>query len=1133
MRVRSIVLLVLVVIVSLALPILTPAQIVAPRTRILQAVDEQNLTLLKGNTHPLARPEFDRGAAPASMPLQRMLLVLKRSPEQETALRDLLDQQQDKSSPNYHKWLTPEQFGQMFGPSDQDMQTITSWLGSHGLQVARVTKGRLMIEFSGIEAQVQEAFHAQIHKFVVNGEEHWANASDPEIPTALTPVVAGVFTLYDFRKQPQHVMSSQRFTATVRPGSLPQFTTSTGLHALGPADYAVIYNINPVYTAGINGSGTTIAVVGRTNIDVLDVSDFRSAFGLIANAPQIVLDGPDPGNLGGGEETEAILDTSWSGAIAPNATVKLVVSASTDTTDGVDLSELYIVENNLGNVMTESFSACELFFTASEAAGISGLAEQAAAQGITYFVSTGDSGSAGCDSPNASQATTPPAVNILASTPFNVAVGGTQFNDLLNPNTYWSSSNTPVTRGSALSYIPENVWNESCSACAQPNLFAGGGGTSILFARPSWQSGVAGIPSGTFRTIPDVSLTAAGHDPYLLCLNRICLPDAQGIVHFFGVAGTSASAPSFAGIMALVNQKTGSRQGQANYVLYRLAATENFAQCNGSSTAGLPASTCIFNDTTVGTNAVPGAVGFATTVGYDEATGLGSVNVTNLVNLWNSVTFTASTTTLGLNPTTSITHGASVSVNITVAPTGGGAGTPAGDIALLASTGANGQTAVDGFTLGAGGSVATSTRRLPGGTYSATAHYTGNGTFGASDSTPVPVTVNPEASTAVVSVLTANQVGQPIPFTSGPYGSFVYLRADVAGNSLQGTATGTVNFTDNAAPITGNPFSLNSEGNTATPNGIFTFAPGQHSIVAQYNGDPSFNASTSAAVNFTITKATTSTTVSSSASSIPQGTNITLTANAVTTSGGNAPTGTMTFFSGAAQIGSPVPVSVVVLSGGGFRASASLMTTALPVGQDSITANYSGDTNYATSTSPAVVVTVTTGSADFTLGVNPQNVIVATPGGSATATLTVTAQNGFNGAVPFSPASCSGLPFGASCSFNPSSVTGSGTTTLTITTTPPSAANLGSGTASLRWWTATGGAAFGFVFLLGMPGKKRQWQKLLGLVLFASLTALIGCGGGGGGAPRNPGTPIGTSAVTVTVTSGTTTHIISFTLNVQ
>jgi Pro-kumamolisin, activation domain/Bacterial Ig-like domain (group 3) len=1132
MRDRSIVFLTLVVIISLAAPILTPAQIVAPGTRIVQAVDEQNLTVLKGNVHPLARPEFDRGAAPASMLLERMLLVLKRSPEQEAALRTLLDQQQDKSSPNYHKWLTPEQFGQMFGPSDQDIQTITSWLGSHGLQVARVTKGREMIEFSGSEAQVEEAFHTQIHRFVVNGESHWANASDPEIPTALTPVVAGVFTLYDFRKQPQHVMTSQRFTATVRPGSLPQFTSSTGLHALGPADYATIYNINPLYTGGINGLGTTIAVVGRTNINVLDVSDFRSAFGLVANTPQIVLDGPDPGNLGGGEEAEAVLDSTWSGAVAPNASVKLVISASTDTTDGVDLSELYIVENNLGNVMTESFSACELFFTVSEAAGISGLAEQAAAQGITYLVSTGDSGSAGCDSPNASVATHPPAVNILASTPFNVAVGGTQFNDLLNPNTYWSSSNTPGTLGSALSYIPENVWNESCSSCAQPNLAAGGGGTSIFFARPPWQTGVTGIPGGTSRTLPDVSLTAAGHDPYLLCFHRSCLPDPQGGINLFGIAGTSASAPSFAGIMALVNQKTGSRQGQANYVLYRLAATENFAQCNGSNTSGLPANTCIFNDTTIGTNAVPGETVFASTVGYDEATGLGSVNVTNLANNWSSVTFTPSTTTLGLNPTTSIAHGSSVSVNISVAPTAGG-GTPAGDVALLASTGANGQTAVDGFTLGAGGSVATSTRQLPGGTYNVTAHYTGDGTFGASDSAPVSVTVNPEASTAVVSVLTADQFGNPIPFASGPYGSFVYLRADVSGNSGQGTATGTVNFTDNSAPITGNPFSLNGEGNTATPNGIFTFAPGSHSIMAQYSGDASFNSITSAAVNFTITKATTSTTVSSSASNVPQGTNVTLTATAVTTSGGNAPTGTMTFFSGATQLGSPVPVSGVIIPGGGSAASASLMTMALPVGQDSITANYSGDANYSASTSPAIVVTVTTGSPDFTLGVNPQNVIVATPGASGMTTLTVTALNGFNGTVNFSPASCSGLPFGASCSFSPSSITGSGSTTLTIATTPPSAVNPAKNSARLLWWTATGGAAFGFVFLMGMPGRKRRWQTLLGLVLFASLTAFIGCGGGAGGAPRNAGTPIGSSAVTVTVTSGTTTHVIVLTLNVQ
>src|SRR4029077_2140004 len=299
------------------------------RPLISQPVDEARRVVLKGNIHPLARTQFQVGVAPQDLSLQRMLLVLKRSPEQDQALLKLLDDQQDKSSANYHKWLTPEQFGQEFGPADSDIQAVTSWLQSHGLQVARVSKGRVMIEFSGTAAQVQETFHTAIHKYAVNGEAHWANASNPEIPAALAPIVAGVHTLHNFYMKPLHVISGQRFSIANRSGFTPQFTSS-GTHDLAPADYAIIYNINPVYQAGIDGTGTTIAVVGRSEFVVQDVLDFQSAFILPPNPPQIVNDGPSPGDLGGDEEAEATLDATWSAAVAPGATVKFVVSGSTD-----------------------------------------------------------------------------------------------------------------------------------------------------------------------------------------------------------------------------------------------------------------------------------------------------------------------------------------------------------------------------------------------------------------------------------------------------------------------------------------------------------------------------------------------------------------------------------------------------------------------------------------------------------------------------------------------------------------------------------------------------------------------------------------------------------------------------------
>jgi hypothetical protein len=1119
-----------VVCVFLTIPALVSAQQASVGPLIVQPVDETNLTVLKNNTHPLARLQFDQGAAPPSLPMERMLLVLKRSLEQETALQKLLDDQQDKASSNYHKWLTPDQFGQQFGPADQDIQIVTSWLQSHGFQVAQVSRGRVVIEFSGTAAQVQEAFHTAIHKFVVNGEEHWANANDPEIPAAFVPVVAGVHTLHNFLKKPQIHISKQPVAAKFSPGPPPQVTFppqngQPALHALGPQDYAKIYNIS----SGMDGSGKIIAVVGRSNIDFQDVVDFRSAFGLGGPYPNVIVDGPDPGiSPDLGEQGEATLDTTWSGVIAPNATIDLVVSASTNTADGVDLSEVFIIDNNLADVMTESFSGCELSATSAQAAAIKALAEQAAAQGITYLVSAGDTGSADCDDLSETVAQHPVSVNLLASTPFTVAVGGTMFNEHGQDSKYWSSA--PPLAETALSYIPENVWNESCTVAQcgsqNANIAAGGGGASSFFSKPSWQAGVTGIPADGARDLPDVSLTAAFHDPYLLCLQGSC---EQGFI--FLVAGTSASAPSFAGIMAMVDQKTGARHGQANYVLYKLAAKETLSQCNGSNTSVPPASTCVFNDVTVGNNSVPGVAGYPNGKypaggGFDLATGLGSVNVTNLVNNWNTVAFRPTGTSLNLNSgnTVNVVHGTSVSVNIGVTPSSGPATpAPTGDVSLLSS---NNQ-GITLFTLDNTGAVSSTTNLLPGGAYNVTAHYAGDGTFVPSDSAAVAVTITPEGSTTNASVFTGS-IFNPISFTTLPYGSVVFLRADVASQSGHGTATGSVNFMDSGAVVTGDPYALNSEGNTLTPNGIFTFTVGQHSMAADYIGDASFNASNSSAVNFTITKASTTTAVTSSSSSVGQGTPVTLQANVSTNSFGNAPGGTATFFSGTAQLGS-APVTPSGASSG-VVSSATLTTTTLPVGRDSITAQYSGDPNYTASTSTAIAVNV---QADFSVPPTLAAVSITHPGGSGTTMLPITGQAGYNGTINFTAASCSGLPAESNCSFNPASVTGSGTTTVTITTIPPSAAALN----GFGWFTTGLGGALAGVFLLGVPSKRRRCSVLLSLVVVALLVMGLGCGGGGGssggGSNHDPGTPLGTFTVTVTATSGTLTHSTSFMLTVQ
>ena len=1227
--------LVFFVFVSL-LPARSFAQTTPTLARITQAVDPSQLAILKGNTHPLARAQYDRGPAPSNLPMKRMLLVLRRSPEQEAALEQLLDQQQDQSSPNYHRWLTPQQFGQQLGPADQDIQVVTSWLQSHGFEVTRISNGRTVIEFSGTAGQVQEALHTTIHQYAVPGasgiEERWANSSDPQIPAALTPVVAGVATMHNFYKKAQHVLSSDKFKFERRPGELPQFTGTTGsgvpVHAVGPGDLAVIYNALPLYiaTPNINGTGSTIAVVARSNINIQDWNDFRSNFGLNSAGLNVVVNGTDPGNLGDGEEVEAILDASYSGALAPSATINFVVSASTNTTDGVDLSEMYIVDNNLGDVMTESFGSCEEGVTSAEATSISNLAEQAAAQGITYMVSAGDNGSAGCDDPSNPVATQGLSVNVLASTPYTVAVGGTMFNDTANPSTYWNSTNTSALV-SAKSYIPEDVWNESCSisSCgsSNANLYAGSGGISTIFPKPAWQSGVAGIPATGDRNLPDVSLTAAGHDPYLICIEGSC---QRG--EFDGVAGTSASVQAFGGIMALVRQKIGARAGQADYVFYKLAATETLANCNGSKTSGTPATNCIFYDTTVGNNVVPGIPNgdYSSTVGYDRASGLGSVNVANLVNQWSSATFAPSVTTLSVNPTT-FTHGASATINITVAPK---TGTPAfnnEDVSLFTSSG----DLISDYTLSSTGTASASMNTLAGGSYSLTADYPGDGVLGSSASTPVNLVVSPETSTTVAAALSGSPTGSP--FTSGTYGTPIFLKGTVTGQSGVGTPTGTLTFSVDAAGV--GSVALGSVGSGVTSSAIPALAIGSHTISAAYSGDLNFKASASANLNLSVSKGPTTVQVQPPATTTGVGTTIPVSIFINTTSAGNAPTGTVTLMSGTTQIGTSTigafgigsngfiissasiplpgsqlgpmtltaqytgdsnytgatspPVTVNVLRttttavstsaptiqqgqsvtfsaqvtsnqaggpaiggtiqfyfGGGepvgspgtvINGQAQVTTTSLTPGPSGLSAVYAGDTNYEGSNSPSIPFSVTP-APDFTVSFAPAIVNVSSPGSSATTMLTVSGSNGFNSPVSFST-TCTGLPSESTCSFSPTMVAAGSSTTLTISTTAPSAMVPVSHHIDISGWRRTPGALrlllFGLVLLaLGIQARRCRWN-LAGMALVLGLLVVnAACGGGGGGGVKNPGTPmVQNQTVTVTATSGTTTHTFTFTLNVN
>ena len=530
--------------------------------------------------------------------MERMVLVLRPDSAQEKALEELIRAQQDPASPLYHQWLTPESFGKRFGVSQKDLEHVVKWLQMHGMEVDEIPPSRRSIVFSGSVGQVQSAFHTSIRKYFVRGESHYANATDPKIPQAFGQVVHGVVSLHDFRSAPQ----------LVGPYLIPSYTAANGAHFLSPQDWDTIYDVGPLFSHGLDGAGQSIAVLGRVDVAMQDVRTFRSNSGLPANDPQVIVNGPDPGFPDCSDEAEAALDVEWAGAIAKNASVKFVTSQS-GATDGINLSAQYAVNNNVAPVVTLSYGLCEGAYSQAGNAFWNGLWAQAAAQGMSVFVSSGDSGAAGCDSPDLATATHGRGVNAICSSPYSTCVGGTQFNDIYNPNQYWSATNA-AGMSSALSYIPEVAWNESGWS---GGLWSGGGGVSTVYTKPAWQA-VLGVPADGMRDVPDVSLAGAIHDAYVIQI--------QGKI--FYVSGTSAATPSLASVMALVLENTGVRQGNINPVLYTLANLQLSA--NGAA---------VFHDIASGNNSVPGAAGFNAATGYDLATGLGSVDANLLVNHWN------------------------------------------------------------------------------------------------------------------------------------------------------------------------------------------------------------------------------------------------------------------------------------------------------------------------------------------------------------------------------------------------------------------------------------------------------------------------------------------------------------------
>jgi hypothetical protein len=846
---------------------------------VTEAIDEAQVVALHGNVHPLAQARYDQGAVPDSFAAERLLLLLNRPAERETELRQFLHDVHTPGSASYHQWLTPQQFGDRFGPADSDIQAAVGWLSSHGFSVPRVTKGKGLIEFSGTAAQLREAFHTQIHQYSIEGESHYANANEMSIPAALAPLVRGISPLNSFRAQPYLKVAGPALYSRATKKTTPlwtapnQFGTANPYEYLvAPEDFATQYDLAPLYQAGVNGAGQTIGVINESNIDVSLVDAYRQLFNLPSNPPQVVIDGDDPGTLEG-VDVEAYLDVEVSGGVAPNATVNLYISNGSDLQDPVYLAALRAIEDNQASVLSVSFGECEGFLGEAGNQLWAGLWEQAAAQGQTVLVGSGDNGSE-CVWPYG----TVLSVSGLASTPWNVAVGGTDFyysdyaSGAASATTLWNQTNDS-SLGSLTAPLPEQVWNDPLGLDAisdgieRNEIYAGGGGASNCstlssstgdcasgYAKPSWQTG-PGVPADGARDLPDVSLFAsngANLSAYPTCAYEgECAVGAGGEAEILLTGGTSASVQAMAGIMALVNQKYG-RQGQADFTLYPLAQQKPAA----------------FHDITLGSNDVlcgPGtpycavnAIGvYATTVypagpNYDLASGLGSVDASVLVNNWNSVTFLPTTTTLHLSAT-SITHGTPVTATTAVAPESG-SGTPSGDVAILTNSPLPASQGQAFITL-SGGTGSQAVNFFPGGTYQVTGHYGGDGVYGVSTSSPVTLSVTPENSNINFALSGENGVViNGLNGNTGYYGQPVFLSiqptgASAATGTTNGKATGSATFTLDSTTAT---FPLNAMGvaSWTSPN----LAVGTHTASATYSGDASFHASTSSPITFSVAK---------------------------------------------------------------------------------------------------------------------------------------------------------------------------------------------------------------------------------------------------------------------------------------
>ena len=1100
------------------------------------------------NHHPhWANPQNDIGALPASQSVDNLTIVLARTPEQEAAFRQFTEEQQNPASPSYHHWLTPQQIGQRFGPSQDQITAVTGWLQSQNLTVRWIAPSGGFLGFSGTAADLGRALHTELHAYTVNGSQRISVASDPVLPASVAANIRAIRGLYTIEDKPFH-------SARAVSSDSPEVTTGNGSHYLAPADFVTIYDVH----SGNGGYGQTIGIVGRSRTDLADFLQFRqktdayfsdptevvpTAFGGVDPGPAYTT--PQPSTVDLNDQLEAELDVLRAGSVAESAQLLLVVATS--ASGGIDADAQYIVQTSPlpANVMNISFGNCE------SSAGPSGvnywdaLFQQAAGEGISVFVSSGDSGASGCDA----DFTTPPkspaanSPNYICSSSYATCVGGTEFNDTSDPSQYWSSTNSSSDLESALSYIPEGAWNEPLNSKSAPQIAASGGGVSSVIPTPDWQTG-PGVPSARAgRYTPDLAFSASGHDGYFACFaaaGASCVADTNGEYEFEYFFGTSAAAPSMAGITALLNLQLGEPQGNLNPQLYRLVtnapsafhdvtvASSGVAQC----LVGTP-SMC--NNSAAGPTALTGGqAGYLVTAGYDEVTGLGSLDVTNFLN---SYTPAQSTPTVNLTAPSSITTAQPLYIEVGV--TGATTIVPTGSIVLSSGS----YTSAPSVMSNGYAQVNVPADALPLGTDTLTATYSPD-----MASQSIYNTASASTTITVTAVAKITPTVYALPYMT----NITTAQTDQVEISIDTppgdqAATGSVVLTSGS--YTSAPANLAGDD-------ALIIVPGQKLAVGTDTLTITYTPDKASASIYNSASGTASVTVTTATVSTP---NVSVTPSLYSINTTQALPVTVGVGAG---FGSQPGTGTIILSSGTYTSAATTLNTdlvtitipagALTIGSDTLTASYTPDaisSSIYTAATGSASVTVTNPPAPTYSLTAPNLTFKAGAETGNTVIVSVNPVNGFAGVVDLS-AAITTAPAGAVnspiLSFPTGGVTINSTNsvgdTLTITTVAPSSPSCTNTTGQghqASWYTATG-SALAVVLLFGIPARRRRWRGLLGifLLLAAFTSAVTACGGSGHGGvacPQviMPGTTTGNYAITVTGTAGSQSQTTTLTLTVQ